>query len=608
MRLLPASTPTVATPRVLALTTGLLYVVGGCAVALIGAGLGQRQTVRALVVAVAAVAIVIGLALLGWGESLPRWCFHTLVATGTVLITVMVATAPTAQAEVAFAAIYVFIAVDAFFFFAWPQAVLQLGLMLIAQTVVVSVHGRGGPGVALALALLWTSVGGVVGAIVRVASSARVDSLTGLANRRGWDDELRSALDLAHRRQVPLSVALIDVDHFKRVNDQLGHAAGDDLLRGLAEDWSAALPSDSRLARRGGDEFALLLPGRNGPQALVVVERMRAAGRTQAVSCGVAEHQRTETGGDLLRRTDAALYTAKAAGRGRTVLSGQEHDSLVRDLAVALERQEIEVVFQPILALGGTEAVGVEALARWERPQHGLVSPAEFIPAAESAGLIGALGASVLRKACAGALLLQRSWGQDLLLTVNASGRELTEPGYGQGVLDTLRQTGWPAHRLVVEVTESLVDGSTERALETLAQLREHQIAVAIDDFGMGYSAFSRLDTLPADYLKLDRSFIAPITTSRRRLAMLRALLELSHNLGLMVIAEGVETPEQAQLLADLGCPLVQGYLYGRPLPPALCALPSPRRAADTGAGNPPPGQGRSRTPPADRLSAVSEA
>jgi len=249
------------------------------------------------------------------------------------------------------------------------------------------------------------------------------------------------------------------------------------------------------------------------------------------------------------------------------VLSSVDGDLLAHDLAEAIALGELDVAFQPILSLPQEQVIGVEALARWTHPTRGTVPPAEFVPAAEAAGLVVDLGASVLAAACRGAMELQAAWRRRLTLTVNVSGRELVEPGYPDAVLRILTATGWPADQLVVEVTESLLEASDPTALEALAELRSHGIDVAIDDFGTGYSAFARLDTLPADYLKLDHSFISTITTSRRRSGMLRALLDLSGSLGLRVIAEGVESPEQAALLSELGCPLVQGYLYGRPQP-----------------------------------------
>jgi len=229
----------------------------------------------------------------------------------------------------------------------------------------------------------------------------------------------------------------------------------------------------------------------------------------------------------------------------------------------------VHVALQPVLRLRGERVVGVEALARWTDPVRGVVPPAEFVPVAEAAGLIGELGGFVLERACRDVAVLVEAWGTPLVLTVNVSGRQLLEPGFVDRVLATLALTGWTPAALVVEVTESLLDATTPAATEALRALRRVGVAVAIDDFGTGYAALSRLDAAPADFVKLDAQFIADITTSPRRAAVLRAVLDLCAGLGLAVIAEGVERREQADLLRELGCPLAQGYLFARPLPVA---------------------------------------
>ncbi|TQL02575.1 bifunctional diguanylate cyclase/phosphodiesterase [Cellulomonas sp. SLBN-39] len=566
------------TIRVLVRTTAYLYAVGGVGGTLMSVELirqGAPRGVLLLVVALGAIAQAPLLA--GFGARLPRWTLSAVVAVAALALGAGTFLAPDPVVAVAAAAMTVLVSVHAMLFFGWREGWSHVvGAIALQVVALVAVHHVPWL-VCAALAVLWLGIAGAVGVLARQASSARVDALTGLANRRGWDGALEDAIDRATRRGDPLSVALVDVDHFKVVNDERGHAAGDALLQAIAAAWVHDGPSDVVLGRRGGDEFAVLMPGLRGEQARVLAETL-CAGAPVATSCGVAEHVPGESASELLRRTDSALYAAKAAGRGRTVLSSSPRHGLSRDLLLALDRGEVGVALQPIVELATGQVVGVEALARWQHAEHGAVPPTDFVAVAEESGLIGRLGEAVLRQACTDALDLQRRWGRPVDLAVNVSGRQLVEDGYGQRLRATLAEVGWPPTQLVLEVTESVVDASQLVALRELARLRSFGIRVAVDDFGTGWSSLSRLDELPVDHLKLDRSFLTHVTSSPRRTAMVRALLGLCQELGIDAVAEGVETADQAALLRSLGCPLAQGFLLGRPAPVAELALAGPVR------------------------------
>jgi diguanylate cyclase (GGDEF)-like protein len=410
----------------------------------------------------------------------------------------------------------------------------------------------------------------------QVKHQAAHDALTGLANRLLFSDRLRSAL----KRGVGVTVLFIDLDDFKAVNDSFGHAVGDDLLAAVAARLAAGMRSGDTVARLGGDEFAVLLEEADERAAVQTAERLIAAlavplalpGTTVTVraSVGIAVTP-PETGdvGEVLRNADVAMYAAKEAGKGRLAvfepgmhtrtLDGIEQE---HDLREAIERDQFVLRYQPIVELASGRLVGAEALVRWRHPTRGLLSPSEFIPRAETTGLVVALGRSILDRACKQAT----RWpgGADLRLGVNLSARQLTDPGLVDHVVATLSATGLPAEWLVLEITETALLNSAPD--QVLMGLRELGVAIALDDFGTGYSSLEHLRRFPVDAIKIDKAFIERITGGLPESALARAIVQLGQTMGLATVAEGVETADQAVVLRELGCGYGQGYWFAKPM------------------------------------------
>lgn len=552
---------------VMARTTGAFYVMGGILGLLITGIAPGDEGNRALVGGAAAVALALGLTLLAWGPRLPHTIHHIYVAIATVLVTIAVHSFPNTVGAISLAAFYVFIACDAALFFAWSQAAAHIAFALVLCLWVL-------PARPVTPALPWWSglipagvtvgVGVVVGVLTRMASEADIDVLTGLLNRRGFDRALNTAIEQATRNGHGLALVLVDLDRFQKINDHLGHRAGDAVLQRVADTWSKLLVPDQRLARYGGDAFALLLPNTTEQAAILLTEQLRAA-VTTGCSAGVTSWQQGESGSLLVSRADVGLYRAKQAGRNRTVLESSRQLPLAVELREAIDRGALDVHYQPIVSLteGGGKAVGVEALLRWSSSAQPDVTTEGLIRVAEEYDLISDLDELVLRRACADAARLQETFAQlDLTLNVNVSGLELAESGYADRVANILASTGWPADQLVLEVTESELAAESQTAIANLHTLRERGVRIAIDDFGTGYSSLSRLATLPSDILKVDQSFVAAIRSDSPAPPLLGVIAALSSALDLQVIAEGVETEYQAAVLTELGFALAQGYHY----------------------------------------------
>ncbi len=416
------------------------------------------------------------------------------------------------------------------------------------------------------------------------------DGLTGLANRALFRDRLEQALARSERSRGALAVLLVDLDGFKQVNDSLGHDAGDQLLQAVAERFTAEIRPSDTLARLGGDEFALLIDGAHEAHAVSVAGRLLESlsdpvwisGRELVIgaSIGIALHPggpgRSE---ELLRHADVAMYAAKEAGRGRFELfhydMARELGELLgleHELRLGLQRGEFTLHYQPEVDLENGDIVGVEALIRWNSPRRGLVPPDRFIPVAESTGLILGLGEFVLREACA-QTAAWRSEGvlpEAFITWVNLSGKQLSAGGIGGTVEEALEHAALPARYLGLEVTEtSLVQEGTsgDRARGDLQHLHELGVRIAIDDFGTGFSSLGQLRRFPVDMIKVDRSFIQGVEEEAKDAAITANLVTLAHALGVLAIAEGIESNGQLASLRGLGCDLAQGFLFARPLP-----------------------------------------
>jgi diguanylate cyclase (GGDEF)-like protein len=414
------------------------------------------------------------------------------------------------------------------------------------------------------------------------------DALTGLPNRILFEDRVSQALAPGAGRSPAL--LLLDVDRFKKINDSLGYQAGDRLLREVAERLSAAAGEGVTVARFGGDEFALLVPRASGPRDVTAVAyRLRealsrpfeAGGQELYLSGSIGISLCPGDGGDadaLMRNAAAALHRARERGCGSYEFYAADMNgeavrrlALEGDLRRALDRGEFAVYYQPqyrVGAGGGSPRLcGAEALARWQHPKLGLVPPAEFIPLAESAGLIVPLGEWVLRTACEQNAAWQRAGHAPFRVAVNLSAQQFHGRGLVQTVSRALADARLDPRWLELELTESSLVTDVPRAAETLEGLRALGVSISVDDFGTGYSSLSYLINLPVDTLKIDRSFVTGATADARCAALLRGTVTLARDLGMGVKAEGVETAEQRDKLLALGCPDMQGYLFGRPAP-----------------------------------------
>jgi diguanylate cyclase (GGDEF)-like protein len=423
---------------------------------------------------------------------------------------------------------------------------------------------------------------------VQLEHQANYDALTGLPNRNLLHDRLRQAV-YAQRGARAMAVVFIDLDHFKFVNDSLGHGTGDKLLRGMADRLRGVLREGDTVARLGGDEFVVILNDQGGEEViframqrimLEVSQPMMIDGKELYVTCSAGISLHPQDGADvdtLLKNADAAMYRAKDGGRNNFQFFTSEMNerinerlSLENALRRALERKEFLLHFQQKIDLKTGAIAGAEALVRWNHPELGLLRPERFIPLAEETGLIVQIGEWVIREACR----QSRAWlDQGLrpgLVSVNLSARQFRQDGLVRAVSRILEETGVDSRHLEIELTESMVMHNVNTAIATLHGLKSLGIALSVDDFGTGYSSLAYLKDLPIDTLKIDRSFVRDIGYGEGadEGVIAQAIISLGHALHLKVIAEGVETERQLGFLRRHGCDEVQGFFYGEPVPP----------------------------------------
>jgi diguanylate cyclase (GGDEF)-like protein len=420
----------------------------------------------------------------------------------------------------------------------------------------------------------------------RARHLATHDQLTGLANRSLFHDRLSQATSAARRGRQKLAVMFMDLDGFKTINDTLGHAVGDGLLRGIARRLGSCLRETDTAARLGGDEFAVLLTNLSNELDAATVARkilhvlaqpiqFRRQSTSIRCSIGIATFPRDATDPEeIVKKSDTAMYHAKERGGSRFEFYTEDMNAAIQRrvaleerLRTALDERQLVMHYQPQFDLTRGRIIGAEALLRWQHPELGLVSPSHFLPIAEETGLIVSIGDWVLRTACEQNAEWNTSGHRGLRVSVNVSSQQFLEVGFADVVRNALEESGLPPVSLELEITESSLLRDVEVTVNTLRSLKDLGVRLAIDDFGTGYSALAYLKRLPIDVLKIDQSFICALTTDPADATITEAIVQLAGGLNLTTIAEGVETLEQLLLLGSYGCSRMQGFLFGKPVP-----------------------------------------
>ena len=484
--------------------------------------------------------------------------------------------------------------ITSFLFAAWSGPLIAT--LLIMGTVVTGVAPADYPAL-LALAIVaiiaYVFSDNLSKAYRSSRHDAMHDSLTGLPNRALFLDRLRQCIERKDRERRLDAVLFMDLDSFKVINDSLGHKAGDELLIETARRLRHCLRSKDTAARLGGDEFTILLEEIDDPgDAVRVAQRIAESLRAPftlgehevfvTTSIGIAISAAAGASPDnVMRDADVAMYAAKSEGKARyKVFNAEMYSKALRRLELenelrrAIEGGELRLHYQPKISLEDGNVVGMEALARWEHPTRGLVPPDEFIPLAEETDLIHPLGKWVLEEACARG----REWqllyphASELVMSVNISAKQFQQPDLITDLKRTLRETGLAPHHLQLEITESVVTDDLDFATRVLRELKALDIKLAVDDFGKGYSSLTSLKRFPLDDLKIDRSFVEDLGRSSQDAAIAKLVIDLAHVVGMQAVGEGVETPEQLRQLQRMGCDVVQGYYFYRPLPTSMAS------------------------------------
>jgi diguanylate cyclase (GGDEF)-like protein len=424
----------------------------------------------------------------------------------------------------------------------------------------------------------------------RLEYEAAHDAMTGLLNRSSFTERVAQALEVARADARLASVLFIDLDHFKIINDSLGHAAGDDLLSTVAQRLRHALRPGDLLARFGGDEFVVLCTSVAGSRAASDIANRLIEAIAEPIlvgndevfvtaSIGIAVANADDTAETLLRHADAAMYQAKHDGRARAAAFRPDHHGSAvaalrtgNDLHRALARDELVLHYQPIVDLRTGRVMGFEALMRWNHPERGLLAPGEFIPFAEETGLIVPMGMWALETACRQTAYWQSVRDRtpnapQLSISVNLAARQVADRTLPKTVAKIIERTGIAAGAVVLELTENTLMQDTTSTVDALHALRSQGVHLSIDDFGTGYSSLAYLKRFPVESLKIDRSFIDGLGQESEDTSIVEAIVRLAHALELSAVAEGLETPTQLETLRTLGCDSAQGYLLGHPLP-----------------------------------------
>ncbi|HTJ97831.1 MAG TPA: EAL domain-containing protein [Rhodocyclaceae bacterium] len=435
---------------------------------------------------------------------------------------------------------------------------------------------------------VWRDISALKRTQAELEHLAHYDALTDLPNRLLFMDRLTRAIERAQRHRHQIAVLLLDLDGFKTVNDSLGHPVGDRLLELVAARLKANVRIEDTVARLGGDEFAIVLAGlADGNDAIEVVRKILEAigvpfnidgvGALVTSSIGIAVYPADgDNRDDLIRNADTAMYGAKEAGRNtyrfyQATMTQEAQGRLYLEQALrrAIKQDELEVWYQPQISLSDGHCMGAEALVRWRDPQKGLISPADFIPLAERTGLIVQVGETVIDHVCLAVLGWQQAGLAFGRISINVAGAQITRSDFVATLTAALKRYALPANLFTIEVTETLLMENMERAIEVLEAVKEMGITTAIDDFGTGYSSLAYLKRLPIDTLKIDQAFVQDIPDDHYDMAITQAIIAMGHTLGFTVVAEGVETDEQAEFLRGEGCDEGQGYRYSKPLPEA---------------------------------------